>query len=92
MPTLPREVPAQLVAAHLASARPATVPKYRYVRGRPILLERELWPRLLGLEGRALPEAVLATHERWVEEVWLDQLVPGRVETPDDLADLAPRR
>lgn len=92
MPTVPPEVAAQLAATHRASSRPATVPKYRYVRGRPLLLDRELWPRLLGLEGAVMPESILATHERWVEEVWLDQLAPGRVDTPEDLEDLAPRR
>lgn len=92
MPALPIEVVPALITAHRDSSRPATVPKYRYSHGRPFLLDRDLWPRLLGLEGSALPEAVLATHERWINEVWFDRLAPAVITTPDDLSDAAPRR
>ena len=92
MPAVPSEVVPALLAAHRDSTRPVTVPKYRYSQGRPFLLDREIWPRLLGLEGTALPEAVIATHERWVQEVWIDHLAPSVMATPDDLSDAAPRR
>lgn len=92
MPAVPSEVVPALLAAHRDSTRPVTVPKYRYSQGRPFLLDREIWPRLLGLEGTVLPEAVIATHERWVQEVWIDHLAPSVMATPDDLSDAAPRR
>jgi molybdenum cofactor cytidylyltransferase len=91
-PAIPLEVVPGLLAAHRNTRRPVTVPKYRYSQGRPFLLDREIWPRLLGLEGAALPEAVLATHNRWVEEVWFDHLAPAVIATPSDLSDAAPRR
>ncbi len=91
-PALPAEVVPALIEAHRASPLPATAPKYRYVRGRPLLVHRELWPRLLGLEGSASPETVLATHDQWVEEVWFDHLAPATITTAQDLTDLTPRR
>lgn len=92
MPSVPPEVVPALVAAHRTSTRLLTVPKYRYSLGRPMVVGRELWSRLLGLEGGATPESVVATHEQWVNEVWFDHLSPAQVLTPDDLSDLAPRR
>lgn len=91
-PQVAPDVVAALLEAHARSGRPAAVPKYRYSRGRPVIVAREVWPRLLGLEGSVGPEAVLATHERWVEEVWFDQLPPVKVTSPDDLVDLRRRR
>ncbi len=91
-PHVAAAVVSQLVNAHLEAQPRATAPKYRYTRGRPIVLGRDLWPRFLGMEGSARPEAVLATHGRWVEEVWLDELPPRQITTPEDLTELAPRR
>ncbi len=92
MPLVPAEVVPALVASHRTSTRLVTVPKYRYSRGRPMIVDRELWSHLLGLEGGVTPESVVATHEQWVNEVWFDHLSPARILTPDDLSDLAPRR
>jgi molybdenum cofactor cytidylyltransferase len=76
----------------LANRSLATVPKYRYTWGPPLIVHRDLWPRLLSREGEAGLEALLRTHPEWVDEVWIDRLPPTRVSTPDELAELAPRR
>ncbi len=90
-PQVTEKVVSQLMDAHRESKRPVTVPKYRYTRGRPLVIDRELWPRLIGLEENSEVEAVLDTHADLVEEVWVDALPPRHVLTPDDLKQLAPR-
>ncbi len=88
----PASVVDRLLEERVRSGRPAVVPKYRYAQGRPVVVKREIWPRLLGLETGTTIEAVLATHAHWVAEVWLDSLPPRVIATPEDLAELAPRR
>ncbi len=92
VPALPAPVVAELVAAHARGDRPLTIAKYRYARARPIVVRRELWPRLLGLEDDAGIEAVLDTHSSWVEEVWVDHLPPRVIGSPRDLEERSPRR
>jgi CTP:molybdopterin cytidylyltransferase MocA len=79
------------VAAHGGHDRSVTAPKYRYVRGWPLVVRRQLWPRLLGLEEDAGIDSLLQVHASWVHEVWVDALPPRVVATPDDLVDLRPR-
>jgi CTP:molybdopterin cytidylyltransferase MocA len=81
----------ELVAAHGTHDRPVTAPKYRYARGWPLIVRRELWPRLLGLEEDAGIDSLLQTHGAWVNDLWVDALAPRVVATPDDLVDLRPR-
>ena len=85
------EVVGELVVAHVGHDRSVTAPKYRYVRGWPLVVRRELWPRLLGLEEDAGIDSLLQTHASWVHDVWVDALPPRIVATPDDLVDLRPR-
>ena len=89
MPILPPGAVEEIVGAHQSAGTPATVPKYRYARGRPMVLGRELWPRLLGIEVGTTLEGVLATHAKWVTEVWIDHLPPPKITTPEDLRLLA---
>lgn len=63
----------------------ATIPKYRYSVGWPVVLEHSLWEHLLGGEGSVELLDVVASHADAVEEVWLDHLAPVRYESPDDL-------
>ena len=77
----PQDVAALIDAAGDATA---AVPKYRYRRGTPIVLARELWERLLGLEGDVDLLGVLETHPDGVEEVWFDHLEAPRLEHPGD--------
>ncbi|MDR9451969.1 MAG: nucleotidyltransferase family protein, partial [Acidimicrobiia bacterium] len=69
----------------------AVVPKYRYVRGHPVLIARTLWSRLMSLEGDQGGRDLLQAHPEWVEEVIFEQLAPRDVDTSDDVKDLQPR-
>ena len=69
----------------------AVVPKYRYVRGHPVLIARTLWSRLMSLEGDQGGRDLLQAHPEWVEEVIFEQLAPRDVDTNDDVRDLQPR-
>ena len=87
-PLIPAEVPPGLAAGMDASGKPAAVPKYRYQRANPVLVARELWPRLMSLEGDAGAARLLQAHPEWVHEVRFDHPVPRDVDTPEDLGDL----
>jgi len=87
-PRIPAEVPAGLAAAMDASGKPAAVPKYRYQRANPVLVDRFLWSRLMSLEGDAGAARLLQAHPEWVEEVRFDHPVPRDIDTPGDAADL----
>ena len=79
----------ELVAAHAAAETPVTVPKYRYVRGGPVLLDRDIWPRFLGAEGDLDLEAILLAHPQWVTEVRIGWAPPRHIVNEDDLRELA---
>ncbi len=85
VPTVDPVVVQDLMQSHIAQDRPLTMPKYRYARGRPVIVARSLWTRLLGFEGDTGLDPVIETHPRWINEVWLDSLPPAAITTPDDL-------
>jgi len=87
-PRIPAEIPPGLIEAMERFGKPATVPKYRYQRGNPILVARYLWPRLMSLEGDSGASRLLQAHPEWVHEVRFDQSVPRDIDTPDDVIDL----
>ena len=87
-PSIPPEVPAGLLEGMDDSGKPAVVPKYRYQRGNPVLIDRFLWPRLMSLEGDAGAARLLQAHPEWVHEVRFDHPPPRDVDTPEDLGDL----
>ncbi|CAN5447872.1 MAG: nucleotidyltransferase family protein [Acidimicrobiia bacterium] len=91
IPGIGADVVGDLVAAHATHDRAVTVPMYRYARGRPLIVRRDLWPRLLGLEDDAGIDALLQTHPSWVEELRVDALAPRTIATPDDLVEMRPR-
>ena len=80
-------VPASDVSALLEAAEDvaAVVPKYRYRRGFPIVLARELWEHLLGLEGDADLLGLLESHPAGVTEIWFDHLETPRIRRPEDI-------
>jgi molybdenum cofactor cytidylyltransferase len=63
----------------------ASVPKYRYRRGFPVVLERSIWERLLGSEGDLDLLDLLGSHPEGVHEVWFEHLPEPRIRTPDDI-------
>jgi molybdenum cofactor cytidylyltransferase len=87
-PGIPADVPGLLLAAAEDSARLAMVPVYRYERSNPVLFRRQLWERLMTLEGDQGAAELLRAHPDWVEEVRVDHLPPRDIDTADDVADL----
>lgn len=87
-PGIPDDVPGALLAAAASSSRRALVPVYRYERGNPVLFRRQLWERLMTLEGDHGAAELLKAHPDWVEEVRVDHLPPRDIDTAADVADL----
>lgn len=79
----------ELAAAHANSETPVSVPKYRYARAGPVLLDRSIWPRFLSAEGDVDVEHFLLAHPQWVTEVRVDFAPPRRIVDSDDLLELA---
>lgn len=86
-PGIGPHIVADLLEAQAAPGCIAAVPKYRYARGWPIVLGRDLWERFLGLEGDIDVLAFLETHRDGVCEVWFDRLAPPRVASVSDLPE-----
>lgn len=91
-PEIPEDVAAKLLDALASSRRMAVVPKYRYSWGNPVLVARELWPRLMSLTGDGGARRLLEAHPEWVEEVWVESLPPRDIDTERDIEELRPRR
>lgn len=87
-PGIPDEVPAGLIDGMDISGKPAAVPKYRYQRANPVLVDRSLWARLMSLEGDAGAAKLLQAHPEWIHEVRFDQPTPRDIDTLEDLTDL----
>ncbi|MFV9672562.1 MAG: nucleotidyltransferase family protein [Acidimicrobiia bacterium] len=64
----------------------AVVPKYRYRRGFPIVLARDAWEHLLGMEGDVDLLGLLESHPAGVAEVWVDHLETPRIQHPEDIS------
>lgn len=90
-PEVHLDVVEELIAAQRRSRALAVVPKYRYARGNPVLVDRALWPRLMSLEGDEGARNLLQAHPEWVEEVWFEHLPPRDIDTADDVDELRPR-
>ena len=90
-PDVSDDVVTELVAAYRPGKTAAVVPKYRYTRGNPVLVDRLLWPRLMSLEGDEGARRLLEAHPGWVTEVWLEHLPPRDVDTSFDVEELQPR-
>ena len=74
-----------VVAATQTTERPIVATKYRYAVDHPLLVREVLWDRMLGMEGAATLDALVATHPEWVTEVWVDSVPPRRFESADDI-------
>jgi molybdenum cofactor cytidylyltransferase len=91
-PDISEEVVNGLIEARRSTKRQAIVPKYRYVWGNPVLVERSLWPRLMSLEGDEGAKRLLQAHPDWVHEVWFEQRPPRDIDTRADFEELRPRQ
>lgn len=79
-------VRAVLEAASANPRVPAVAARYDDARGHPVLLRRELFPRLMALTGDTGARAVLERVE--VLEVLIGGAAPPDADTPEDLARL----
>lgn len=88
-PVVPDDVIPRLVEASRRSGRPVVIPRYRFLRGHPVLVERSLWARLItGLRGDQGARNVFLAHPEWVEEILVAETIPRDIDTQQDLADL----
>jgi CTP:molybdopterin cytidylyltransferase MocA len=90
-PQLDGSIVAEVVAAYRSGRTSIMLPKYRYERGGPMVIAREVWPRVIGLASEATLGALVKAHAEWTDEVWVDRLPPHRVTSSADLAEVAPR-
>lgn len=90
-PGVASEIVEELVASHRRSSNPVTLPKYRYNRGNPVLVDRSLWPRLMSLEGDEGAARLFQAHPEWVNEVWFSEMGPRDIDTEVDVEELKPR-
>ncbi len=79
------EVVAAVIERAGTAERPIVAAKYRYAVDHPMLVRELLWGRVLGMEGAATLDALVATHPEWLAEVWVDSVPPRRFESVDDL-------
>lgn len=79
------EVVAAVVDGAGTTDRPVVAAKYRYAIDHPMLVRELLWGRVLGMEGAATLDALVATHPEWLTEVWFDSVPPRRYDSVDDL-------
>lgn len=90
-PNVSSEVVEELLISHKRSKHPVSVPKYRYSRGNPVVVDRSLWPRLMSLEGDDGASRLWQAHPEWVNEVWFSELGPRDVDTETDVIELRPK-
>lgn len=85
-PMVPPAAVERLFEARRRSGRPVILPRYRFLRGHPVLLDRWLWQRLIaGLEGDQGARNLFLAHPEWVEEVLVGEDAPRDIDTPEDL-------
>lgn len=90
-PDVSSEVVEELLISHRKSSHPVSVPKYRYHRGNPVVVDRSLWPRLMSLEGDEGAGRLWQAHPEWINEVWFSDLGPRDVDTELDVVEMRPK-
>ena len=91
-PDVSAEVVEELLESHRKAGKPVTIPKYRYTRGNPVVVDRSLWARVMSLEGDDGAKRLWQAHPEWVNEVWFSSATPKDVDTESDVAELRPRQ
>jgi len=87
-PLLDPEVVEAILRRYEETGAAAVVPKYRYQRGNPVLIDRSLWSRVMSLEGDQGARTLLQAHPEWVEEVWFSTPMPRDIDTERDADEL----
>jgi molybdenum cofactor cytidylyltransferase len=90
-PDVPVATVEELLASHSRAGKPVTLPKYRYSRGNPVVIDRSLWARVMSLEGDEGAKRLWQAHPEWVNEVWFSDTGPRDVDTETDVTELRPR-
>lgn len=90
-PNVSPDIVEELLVSHRRSRNAVSVPKYRYNRGNPVVVDRSMWPRLMSLEGDEGAARLWQAHPEWVNEVWFSDLGPRDVDTAVDVTELRPR-
>jgi len=90
-PVIGEDVPSALLKALEQSKKMVALPRYRYSRANPALLSRDVWPRVMSLEGDVGAMGLFEAHPEWVEEAWFETLPPRDIDTQQDVDELRPR-
>jgi molybdenum cofactor cytidylyltransferase len=91
-PNVDPDVIESILERYESTGASAVVPKYRYQRGNPVLIDRSLWTRIMSLEGDQGARTLLQAHPEWVEEVWFPSVMPKDIDTERDLDELRQAR
>ena len=87
-PSIDPTVPVALVTR----SAPVVVPAYRGTRANPVLVDRAVWPAIMGLSGDRGAAELIRAHPEWVVEVPFDLDPPFDIDTDDDVRNQSKRR
>ncbi|MDH3730124.1 MAG: NTP transferase domain-containing protein [Acidimicrobiia bacterium] len=79
VPGVPEGTVPALIDSLATSGRMAAAPTYRYVRGGPVLLGRQLWDRVMASDSEQRLEEFLAAHPDWASTVVISEPAPEPV-------------
>lgn len=89
-PTVPREVIPALLREFRDGGRPIAAPRYRGVRGNPVLFAASIFPELVALAGDQGARPVVERDPARVTLVDFDLPMPRDLDTPEDYERLRP--
>jgi molybdenum cofactor cytidylyltransferase len=75
----------QMIASHLESAAEITIPLFKGFRGNPLLLDRAVFPDLMGLSGDVGCRAIFGSHTQGIHKIEVDD--PGILLDIDSVED-----
>ncbi len=90
-PTVSGQVVRQLVAAWRAGGGPVVAPRYRGLRGNPVLFDAAVFPALAALEGEHGARDFIAADPARVTMVDMSEPPPMDIDTPSDYDELLRR-
>ena len=89
-PQVEAEAISRVLERYRKGGAEVVVPRYRGVRGHPVLFSRAVYPELIALDGDHGARAVADRDPTRLAFVDLDMPKPVDVDTPEDLARLRP--
>lgn len=79
----------RLIAYHAARHPQIVIPTYKGFRGNPVLLDRSVFPEVMGLSGDVGCRAIFGDHTQGIHKLAVDDVgVLLDADTSDDLAEL----